>query len=395
LEGDKLLVQIARRLESCLRTSDIVARLGGDEFTILLDEFDDTEDAFTIVERIQQSLKEPFELSGREVFTSASIGIALSNAAYTKPEELLRDADIAMYRAKGAGRARYQIFNQAMHEQASVRLQLETEIRRAVERGEFRMFYQPIIEIQSGKTIGFESLVRWQHPERGIVSPDDFIPIAEETGQIIPLGEWVLRESCRQFREWQSEKIADENLTISVNLSCKQFMQSDLVERITAILQETQLNAECLRLEITESHLIEDSELAVTIIKRLRDIGVKLSIDDFGTGYSSLSYLHRLPIDFLKIDRSFVSRMLTNNENSEIVQTVITLAKNLGIEVIAEGIETIEQAEQLRKLNCRFGQGYFYSKPVNAEKARDIINAAQFANEIFEDEPILSLEIAG
>ncbi|HEX8397125.1 MAG TPA: EAL domain-containing protein [Pyrinomonadaceae bacterium] len=393
LEGDKLLVQIARRLESCLRTSDIVARLGGDEFTILLDEFDDTEDAFSIVERIQQSLKEPFELSGREVFTSASIGIALSNAAYTNPEELLRDADIAMYRAKELGRARYQIFNQAMHERASVRLQLETEIRRAVERGEFRMFYQPIIEIQSGKTIGFESLVRWQHPERGIVSPDDFIPIAEETGQIIPLGEWVLRESCRQFREWQNEKIADENLTISVNLSCKQFMQSDLVERITAILQETQLKAECLRLEITESHLIEDSELAVTIIKRLRDIGVKLSIDDFGTGYSSLSYLHRLPIDYLKIDRSFVSRMLTNNENSEIVQTVITLAKNLGIEVIAEGIETIEQAEQLRKLNCRFGQGYFYSKPVNAEKARDIISAAQFANEIFEDEPILSLKI--
>jgi diguanylate cyclase (GGDEF)-like protein/PAS domain S-box-containing protein len=391
-EGDKLLVQIARRLESCLRTSDIVARLGGDEFTILLDEFDDTEDAFSIIERIQQSLKEPFELSGREVFTSASIGIAVSNAAYTKPEELLRDADIAMYRAKESGRACYQIFNQAMHEQASVRLQLETEIRQAVERQEFRVFYQPIIEIQNGKIIGFESLVRWVHPERGIVSPVDFIPIAEETGLIIPLGEWVLRESCRQFREWQREKIADENLTISVNLSCKQFMQNDLVERITAILRETQLNAECLRLEITESHLIEDSELAVTIINRLRDIGVKLSIDDFGTGYSSLSYLHRLPIDYLKIDRSFVSRMLTNHENSEIVHTVITLAKNLGIEVIAEGIETIEQAEQLRKLDCRFGQGYFYSQPVNAEKARDIINAAQFVNEIFEDEPILSLK---
>lgn len=288
---------------------------------------------------------------------------------------MLRDADIAMYRAKSRGKGQHEVFNQAMREHVSNRLRLETELRLAFERGEFRVFYQPIMQIASTQLIGFEALVRWFHPERGQVMPGEFIPIAEETGLIVPLGEWVLRESCRQVREWQHRFPVKNDLTISVNLSCKQFMQQDLAERIAKILRETELEARFLRLEVTESHVMENSDMAITIMNRLRDLGVQLSIDDFGTGYSSLSYLQRLPINYLKIDRSFINLMNSSHENGEIVRAIVMLAKNLNMEVVAEGIETEEQALRLINLDCTFGQGYLYSKPTGAIEAETMLES--------------------
>ena len=373
LEGDNLLKMIARRLESLLRGDDIVARLGGDEFTILLDDLTDSKDAFLVVERIQDIFKEPFNLDGREIFIGASIGIALRDAKYKTPEEMLRDADIAMYRAKSNGKGRHEIFSREMHQQISNRLRLETELRLALERNEFAVFYQPIMQIDNNQLIGFEALVRWFHPERGQIMPGEFIPIVEETGLIIPLGEVILRESCRQVREWQQRFPANTDLTISVNLSCKQFMQHDLVGCVAGILKETGLEARFLRLEVTESHIMENSDVAIKIMNRLRDLGVQLSIDDFGTGYSSLSYLQRLPINYLKIDRSFINLMNSNHENGEIVRAIVMLAKNLNMQVIAEGIETEEQALKLINLDCAFGQGYFYSKPTNASQTEMLL----------------------
>ncbi|HEX8248466.1 MAG TPA: EAL domain-containing protein [Pyrinomonadaceae bacterium] len=373
LEGDTLLKMIARRLESLLRGDDVVARLGGDEFTILLDELSGSKDALFVVERIKDIFKEPFNLGGREVFISASIGIAMRDAKYKTPEDMLRDADIAMYRAKSSGKGQHEIFNKAMRDEVSNRLRLETEMRLALERGEFSVFYQPIMQIAANQLIGFEALVRWFHPQRGQVMPGEFIPIAEETGLIVPLGEWILRESCRQVREWQKRFPARSDLTISVNLSCKQFMQLDLADRVAGILRETGLEARFLRLEVTESHVMENSDIAITIMNRLRELSVQLSIDDFGTGYSSLSYLQRLPINYLKIDRSFVNVMNSNHENSEIVRAIVMLAKNLNMQVIAEGIETEEQALQLINLDCPFGQGFFYSKPTDAEHAEILL----------------------
>lgn len=371
--GDELLKTISSRLQSILRGNDIVARLGGDEFTILLDELSEPQDFLNVVNRIQQMFTEPLDLEGREVFISASIGIALQNEKYLSPEEILRDADIAMYRAKSAGKARYEIFNQEMHDQVTRRLQLETELRLAYERREFSVFYQPIMHLSTNELIGFEALIRWNHPERGMVMPADFIPVAEETGIIVPIGEWVMEEGCRQIREWQQRYPEKANLTISINLSCKQFIQLDLAERVQKILQKTGLDARNLRLEVTESHVMENSRIAINIMNDLRTLGVRLSIDDFGTGYSSLSYLQRLPIDYLKIDRSFINLMNSNHENSEIIRAIVMLAKNLGMDVIAEGIETEEQAERLINLECAFGQGYLYSKPTDSATAERIL----------------------
>lgn len=387
--GDTLLKLIAGRLEGLLRGNDIVARLGGDEFTILLDELNEPEDVLNVVRRIQDVLTRPFSLGGRDVFISASIGIALKDEKYRMPEEILRDADIAMYRAKSAGKARHEIFNHEMHEQVNKRLRLETELRLALERGEFRVFYQPIMHLTTNRLIGFESLVRWFHPERGIVMPMDFIPVAEETGLIVPIGEWVLRESCRQIGEWQKRYPERRDLHISVNLSCKQFIQHDLADRVAAILLETGLDAKHLRLEVTESHVMENSQMAINIMNKLRELGVRLSIDDFGTGYSSLSYLQRLPIDFLKIDRSFVDVMTKTMENSEIVKAIVMLAKNLGMDVIAEGIETEEQAASLINLECTFGQGFFYSKPTDAAQAELILSEIPTVSPVPEGMPYL------
>jgi diguanylate cyclase (GGDEF)-like protein/PAS domain S-box-containing protein len=372
--GDQLLVGIARKLETCLRVGDTVARVGGDEFTILLEDIKDEIEAISIAERIQNELKTPFNLDNHEVFTTVSIGIAPSSVGYDQPDEILRDADTAMYRAKSLGKARHEVFDKAMHAVAMNLLQLETDLRRAIDRQEFFLQYQPIVALDGFNLCGFEALVRWQHPERGLVSPLDFIPVAEDTGQILPIGHWILKEACRQMQRWQRRFPLNPPLFISVNLSGKQFTQPDLIEQVTKILKETRLDPRSLKLEITESVVMEDIENATEMLKQLRGLGVSLSIDDFGTGYSSLSYLHRFPIDTLKIDRSFVIRMVDNNENIEIVRTILMLAKNLGMDVVAEGVETKEQLALLRKLGCENGQGYFFSKPTSVSGAEKLIS---------------------
>jgi diguanylate cyclase (GGDEF)-like protein len=369
--GDQLLIAIARRVEGCLRPMDTVARLGGDEFAILLDGLEDFSHAIHVAERVQDELMQPFNLKGHEVYTTASIGIALSTTGYDHPENILRDADIAMYRAKDNGKARYELFDTVMHTRAVALLKLENDLRRAIERQEFRVYYQPIISLQTDQIAGFEALVRWEHPERGFVSPDEFIPLSEETGLIMEIGQWVLHESCRQMRQWQ--KSLQRPLMLSVNLSGKQFIQPNLIGQIKNILEETDFDPRWLRLEITESVVMENAEAATSMLLQLRELGAHLSIDDFGTGYSSLSYLHRFPVTTLKIDRSFIGRMGEGDENSEIVRTIMTLANNLGMEVVAEGIETEEQLTQLRALKCEYGQGYLFSRPVAAEAAELLI----------------------
>jgi len=368
--GDQLLIAIARRLEACLRPGDTVARLGGDEFTILLEDIQDVKDTTVVAERIHQELSQPFTIGEQEVFISASIGIALSATGYNRPEELLRDADTAMYRAKAAGKATHQLFDQGMHSRAVAQLQMETSLRRALERHEFRLYYQPTVSLKTGKLTGFEALLRWQHPERGLILPMEFVPHVEETGLIVPIGKWVFQEACRQLRIWQKE--FRENLTISVNLSGKQFLQSELVQDISLVLEETNLTPNTLMLEITESVLMERPESMTFTLEKLRALNVQLHIDDFGTGYSSLSYLHRFPINVLKIDHSFVSRMGID-ENLEIVGTIMNLARNLGLEVIAEGVETKEQVAKLKALQCDFAQGYFFSHPVERQVAQLLI----------------------
>ncbi|HLL74020.1 MAG TPA: EAL domain-containing protein [Pyrinomonadaceae bacterium] len=383
LIGDQLLVGIARRLEACLRPGDTVARVGGDEFTILLEDIHDVSEAVMIAERLQQELSVPFHLGGREVFTTASIGIAPGTVEYAQPEDVLRDADTAMYRAKSSGKARHEVFDKEMHTVAMNLLQMETDLRGAIDRQEFFIQYQPIVALDDFALRGFEALVRWQHPTRGLISPMDFIPVAEETGQIVAIGQWALTEACRQMSRWQRRFPSDPPLFISVNLSSRQFSQPDLIEQVRRILEETRLDPRCLKLEITESVVMESIDSATALLRHLRELGVQLAIDDFGTGYSSLSYLHRFPIDTLKVDRSFVMRMVDNNENIEIVRTILMLAQNLGMDVVAEGVETKDQLALLRKLGCENGQGYYFSRPVSIGGAEKIIsetNAAPVAS---------------
>jgi len=364
--GDLLLVAFAERLEHALRPVDTLARFGGDEFAILLSGMTDATDAVRVAQRIQDELSQPFVLYRNSAFASSSIGIALSSTGYDRPEDILRDADTAMYRAKENGKARYEVFDHGMHARAVSRLQLESDLRQAVEQKEFCVYYQPIVSLHTGRLAGFEALVRWNHPRRGLVSPADFIPVAEETGLIVPIGEWVLQEACRYIRECQLVHPSHRSLSLSVNLSARQVAQPDLLDRIKEALAISKLSPHCLKLEITESVVMENAEAAALMFKQLRALGVQLSIDDFGTGYSSLSYLHRFPLNYLKIDRSFVSRLTTDNDNA-IVRTISTLARNLGMEVIAEGIETEEQYQQLKLLGCEYGQGYLFSHPVNNE----------------------------
>jgi diguanylate cyclase (GGDEF)-like protein/PAS domain S-box-containing protein len=371
--GDQLLIGLARRLEACMRLGDTVARLGGDEFILLVEDLHDEAEAITVAERIQGLLQQPFELNGRELFATVSIGIASSWTSYQNAEDIVRDADTAMYRAKSSGKARHEIFDGAMHAHASKVLQLETDLRHALERSEFAVHYQPIVALEDFRLRGFEALVRWRHPERGYISPVDFIPIAEESGLIIQLGEWVLREACMQMERWQKIFPAEPPLYVAVNLSGKQFIQQDLIKQVSDILMETEIDPHGLKLEITESMVMDNVEQATEMLKQLRALGLKLSIDDFGTGYSSLSYLHRFPVNTLKIDRSFVTRMSDNNENREIVRTIVTLAQTLGMDVVAEGVETKEQLAMLCHLGCECGQGYFFSKPVDAKGAEKII----------------------
>ncbi|HXI22481.1 MAG TPA: EAL domain-containing protein, partial [Pyrinomonadaceae bacterium] len=365
--GDQLLIAMARRLESCIREVDMVARLGGDEFAILLDGITNATEATNMARRIQAKLSAPFNLSGHEVFTTASIGIALSSTGYDHPENMLRDADTAMYRAKAQGKACYEVFDKGMHTHAVYLLQMENDLRRALDREEFCVYYQPIVTLGTGHLAGFEALIRWNHPERGFINPSDFIPLAEETGLIVPIGQWILKRSCRQLAKWQWQSSSNRNLFMSVNLSSKQVAQPDLVTTISDVLADTNVEAKHLKLEITESAVMDNADLAVRLLKELKALGVQLSIDDFGTGYSSLGYLHRFPVNTLKIDRSFVGRIGEAAENIEIVRTIISLAENMGMEVVAEGVETLSQLNQLRKLNCMYGQGYLFSRPVDAE----------------------------
>ncbi|MBW4417645.1 MAG: EAL domain-containing protein [Myxacorys californica WJT36-NPBG1] len=372
--GDHLLVIIAERLSQCLRVGDTFARLGGDEFVILLDDIRNDEDATEIAERVQQALKHPFQLNGQEIFVTASTGIILSTTRYERPEDLLRDADTAMYRAKALGRDRQQVFDPSMHDHAVALLHMENDMRRALQNQEFRLYYQPIVSIRNNRINGFEALVRWQHPKRGLIAPSEFIPIAEETGLIIPLGWWVMREACRQMREWQIQFPMNPPLTISVNVSSRQFAQPDLVDQVQQILQETGFSAQCLKLEITESTVMENADAAVAMLHKLRDLGIHLSIDDFGTGYSSLGYLHRFPVDTLKIDRSFITNVEDDHEKMEIIRTVVTLAWNLGLDVVAEGVETKRQLAQLKALKCDNGQGYIFSRPMDQAAAAALLS---------------------
>ncbi|MEG4347479.1 EAL domain-containing protein [Microcoleus sp. A003_D6] len=416
LVGDRLLIAIAQRLETCLRAGDTVARLGGDEFAILLENITNIENATHIAERVQAELAEPFYLNEYQVFTSASIGIVCSGLRqhpkesselfspgnlenidretslsclssdspvplapfqilYDRPEELLRDADAAMYHAKALGKARHEVFDLSMHTRAVALLQLENDLRRALDSKEFRLYYQPIVSLTSGRISGFEALLRWSHPVRGVVSPGEFILLAEETRLIIPIGWWMMRSACRQIHQWHQKFPANPPLTVSVNLSNQQFKQPDLIDRLREILQETQLDPRTLKLEITEGVIMDNAESAAAILAELKKLEIQLYIDDFGTGYSSLSRLHTFPTDALKIDRAFVSRMTEDEGNEAIVQTILILASHLGMDVIAEGIETIEQLNLLRALQCEYGQGYFFSKAVDGIAATLLIES--------------------
>ena len=372
--GDQLLIQISRRLERTRRAGDTVARLGGDEFAVLVEGVENGSDAARVAERVQRELSMPFDIDGQEVFTSASIGIALGGGpASARPEDMLRDADTAMYRAKGMGIAKHAVFDVTMHDRAVAVLQLENDLRRAIERGELRVQYQPIVALASGRIVGFEALARWHHRQRGIVAPSEFIPLAEETGVIGSLGRWVMQEACTQMRRLQAKFPREKALTLSVNISGRQVLQADLVEQIDDTLRATGLDARSLRLEITESVLVENAAAATRCLTRLRQLGLQLCIDDFGTGYSSLSYLHRLPIDLLKIDSSFVRTMGSDEKNRRIVETILLLGRNLGVEVVAEGVETAAQATALHRLGCSLVQGFLFSQPLDIDAAAALV----------------------
>jgi diguanylate cyclase (GGDEF)-like protein len=372
LVGDKVIIAIAKRLQSCLSAEDTLARLGSDEFTIIIRNIQDISDAINGARTINQELQLPLKIEAYDVFINVSIGIAMGNAAYEKPEHILRDADIAMYQAKKLGNAHYQVFESSMRDHVLKRLQLETDLRLAVQNQEFYLNYQPIISLCTGKMAGFEALVRWQHPQQGFISPGEFIPMAEETGLIVPIGIWVLREACQTMQSWV-EKFPELKLHISVNLSVKQFRQPNLIEAIDQILAETKLNSEYLKLEITETAIMDNAESANRLLKQLRTRKIKLSLDDFGTGYSSLSYLHRFHLDTLKIDRSFIGNISDDRESLEIVEAIVTLAHQLKMDVVAEGVETLMHFNQLRTLGIEFGQGYFFAKPLDAESAEAFI----------------------
>lgn len=383
--GDQLLIATARRLESCIRETDVVARLGGDEFAILIRRIDNIDEALTMAQRLQETLRKPFNLSGHDVFATTSVGIAGSFRGYEHPEDVLRDADTAMYRAKAQGKACYEVFDPTMHARAVRLLQMETDLRRALERDEFFVVYQPIISLTDGHLAGFEALVRWKHPERGIIDPAEFIPLAEDTGLIVPIGITVLRKACQQLVQWR--RVGERALFMSVNLSPKQIAALDIGHQIEQVLRETGLEPSSLKLEITESAVMENAELAVEVLNSLKSLGVHLSMDDFGTGYSSLSYLHRFPLDTLKIDQSFVGRISDNGENAEVVRTIISLAQNLKLEVVAEGIETLGQLSKLRQLGCPYGQGYVFAKPLDvATASRFVVNTPQAVLDVIRPE---------
>ena len=367
--GDQVLIEAGRRLTQHVRAGDTVARLAGDEFAVLLDNIKAVTNASHIAQRIQQAFTKPFTVEGRDVFVMLSIGITTATEEHDQADQLLRDAATAMSRAKDSGKSCFTLFDPVMHEQAMDRLKLESELRHAVEREEFRLFYHPIVSLTTGRIAGFEALVRWMHPQEGMLSPDLYLPVAEEIGLAVPIGEWVLRGACRQTRQWQERFRRRPALSIAVNVTAKHFAHPELLATVAATLTETDLKPSSLKIEITESAMMDNAEQAMAAILDLRTRGVQTCMDDFGTGYSSLSYLQRFPVDYLKIDRSFISRMDADSKSLEIVKTIIKLAHQLERMVIAEGIETASQLKRLRTLGCEYGQGYYFAKPFCGEEA--------------------------
>jgi diguanylate cyclase (GGDEF)-like protein len=374
--GDQLLTMLAKRLKKHIRSVDTIARFGGDEFAVLLEDAKESGLVNCIVDRIMGEMKSPIAVFGHEIFVTASMGIVVSNTAdYKRPDEILRDADTAMYNAKARGKACYAFFDSAMHAQATTVLRLETELRKAVERHEFILYYQPIIAVKDNKIIGFEALVRWKHPERGIINPAEFIIVAEETGLILSIGEWVIREACAQLRVWQEQFREYGDLTVSVNVSSKVFSQQNFYEIVEKILKETGLDGSCLRLEIVERMLIEDPEPAADLIKRFSNLSVRFDIDDFGTGYSALNYLRHFPIRGLKIDGSFINALTFDQNNREIVRTIVDLGNTLGLDVIAEGVETIEQLDIYKTMKGGYVQGFYLFRPMDSNQAENLLAA--------------------
>lgn len=376
LIGDKLLIAFAKRLGSVLRNEDVIAsltdctaaRVGGDEFVVLLDGLKHHYDAMYVAERLLGVMAEPYTVDNHTIKITISIGVTTSALPYKTPGEIMRDADTAMYRAKNAGKNCFAIFDSRMHEDALLRMAMENDLRLAIENDQFRLEYQPIVHLNSGRVYGFEALLRWQHPAKGVVSPLDFIPLAEEIGIIVPIGEWVLREACLELARWRCLPDLD-NLFVSVNLSRKQLHCPNLVETIREIIQETKLPPTAIKLEITESAIMEDMDLAVIILGQIRDLGIDLHIDDFGTGYSSLSCLHNFPVSGMKIDRSFISNVVDNPNYTAIIKAIVTLAHNLRLELIAEGVETLDQMSLLKSIGCNFAQGYFFQHPLSCDQA--------------------------
>jgi diguanylate cyclase (GGDEF)-like protein len=374
--GDELLRVVAERINKCLRAGDSAARMGGDEFTVLVEDLTDVSEVAAVADRIVVALRAPIALDGREVFVSASLGIAMSTHQQTTADALLRNADLAMYRAKAGGKCRWEVYDERLEARARERLDIEMDLRRAIEREEFRVHYQPIVNLATGRVVEVEALVRWEHPVRGRVMPDAFIPIAEETGLIVPLGQWVLEQACHQAQRWHYRYPHLAQMVMSVNLSARQFQHPGLVADIERTERESHLDPGLLQLEITESVLMQDVDATVEILHALKSLGIQLAIDDFGTGYSSLSYLKRFPIDTLKIDRSFVSGLGEDAQDTAIVRSVVDLAKTLHLSVTGEGIETVAQQEQLTELGCDNGQGYLFARPAEASALEGMLRAS-------------------
>ena len=373
IHGDELLQLISARLKETIPIGDTVARLGGDEFSVLLQDIDSVRDVEVIAKDIQNSFSKPFFLGDKEVFASASMGIAHSDNNYKTPEEILRDSELAMYRAKRGGKSQSIVFQPQFRQSSLSPIDLDTDLRRALDRDEMELHYQPIISMRDRTISGFEALLRWSHRSRGVISPNEFIPLAEETGLIYDLGQWVLGKACKQIAAWNKSKKKEDQLEISINLSSRQFSDPNLVEGIVENIEKSGFNAEFLKIEITESALMQNAQRSVSMLNQLKDLNIKVCVDDFGTGYSSLSYLHTFPIDTLKIDRSFVHDMSRNFRNMEIIRTIIMLAHNLKLDVIAEGVETGEQDAQLSALGCQFAQGFYFSRPINSSDAALLI----------------------
>ncbi|MEO0852012.1 MAG: EAL domain-containing protein [Cyanobacteria bacterium J06648_11] len=368
LLGDCLLIQIAQRLRQSLSDRYVLSRFGGDEFTVLAEGIDNATAAYEVAQGMQRALIEPFEIGDYELFVRSSIGIALGTPEHRSPEHVLRDADTAMYRAKAAGGDRIQIFDLTMHDATRHRLQLENDLQRAIANREFVLHYQPILSLVTGQVTELEALIRWQHPQFGRIAPNEFIPIAEDTGAIVPIGEWVLQQACRQLRSWQLELAANQSTStpfrVAVNVSARQFARPELLDHVDRALSEANLTGDCLKVEMTETAMMSNPEVANVTLEHIRARHTRLSIDDFGTGYSSLSYLHRFPVDALKIDRSFVSGMDDNSESRDLIEVMMTIAQKMGMDVIAEGIETADQLARLQHLGCQYGQGFYFSRPL-------------------------------